>query len=42
MGRQRESQPGSILASVKYNPVRWFGVALRPEMVRRAVYSAST
>jgi len=29
---------GSILGSVKYNPVHWFGVALRPEMVRRAVY----
>jgi len=31
-------KPGSILASVKYNPVHWFGVALRPEMVRRTVY----
>jgi hypothetical protein len=31
-------KPGSILAAVKYNPVHWFGVALRPEMVRRTVY----
>lgn len=28
-------KPGSILTSVKYNPAHWFGVALRPELVRR-------
>jgi hypothetical protein len=31
-------KPGSILASVKYSPVQWFGVALRPEAVRRTTY----
>lgn len=28
-------QPGSVLALAKYNPAPWFGVALRPEYVRR-------
>jgi len=31
-------KPGSILGSVKYSPVQWFGVALRPEAVRRTTY----
>ncbi len=30
---------GSILGLVKYNPVHWFGVAVRPEYVRRTVFS---
>jgi len=31
-------KPGSILGTVKYSPVQWFGVALRPEAVRRTTY----
>ena len=30
-------KPGSILGSVKYNPVHWFGVALRPEVVLHTI-----
>ena len=29
---------GSILGLVKYNPVHWFGVSVRPEYVRRTTY----
>lgn len=28
------ARPGSVLGLVKYNPVYWFGIAARPEMVR--------
>jgi len=30
---------GSILGLVKYNPVHWFGVAVRPEYVRRDAFT---
>lgn len=30
---------GSILGLVKYNPVHWFGVGVRPEYLRRAAYN---
>ena len=30
-------QAGSIFALVKYNPVSWFGVAVRPEYLRHAI-----
>lgn len=35
-GRPR-LKSGSLLALVKYNPVHWFGVALRPEYIRREI-----
>jgi hypothetical protein len=35
-------QTGSIYGLIKYNPVHWFGVALRPEYVRRPEYSDSS
>jgi hypothetical protein len=33
---------GSVLALIKYNPVHWFGVALRPEYVRRQTYDCTS
>ena len=30
---------GSILGLVKYNPVHWFGVGVRPEYLRRSVFT---
>ncbi len=33
---------GSVLALIKYNPVHWFGVAVRPEYVRRQAYDCRT
>jgi len=30
---------GSILGLVKYNPVHWFGVGLRPEYLRRSAFT---
>lgn len=32
-------KPGSVLALVKYNPVHWAGVALRPEFVRSQTFA---
>lgn len=32
---------GSVYSLVKYNPVHWFGVAVRPEYVRRTVYTCT-
>lgn len=32
---------GSVLGLVKYNPVHWFGVAVRPEYLRRAAFDCS-
>jgi len=32
-------KPGSVLAVVKYNPVHWAGVALRPEIVRSRTFT---
>lgn len=32
-------RPGSLLGLVKYNPVHWFGVAARPELVRHSDYN---
>jgi hypothetical protein len=32
---------GSVLGLVKYNPVPWFGVAVRPELVRSNVYNCT-
>ena len=37
-----EVQAGSIYGLIKYNPVHWFGVAVRPEYVRRPEYSDSS
>ena len=31
-------RPGSVLGLVKYNPVEWFGLAARPELVRHGNY----
>jgi hypothetical protein len=31
-------RPGSLLGLVKYNPVPWFGVVARPELVRYTAY----
>lgn len=35
-------ETGSVLGLVKYNPVDWFGVALRPEYVRYAAVPGGT
>jgi hypothetical protein len=35
-------QPGSLLGMVKYSPVPYFGVALRPEYVRRQNFVCDT
>ena len=35
-------QPGSVLALVKYNPVRWGGVGLRPELIRARSFTCGT
>jgi hypothetical protein len=32
---------GSVLGLVKYNPVHWFGVAARPELIRSNVYNCT-
>jgi hypothetical protein len=32
-------RPGSVLGLVKYNPVYWFGVAARPELIRSDDYN---
>jgi len=34
-----EIRPGSLLGLVKYNPVHWAGVGLRPEVVRRRSFT---
>lgn len=31
-------RPGSVLGLVKYNPVHWFGIAARPELLRHSGY----
>ena len=36
-----ELKAGSALGLVKYNPVHWFGVAVRPEYLRRTAYDFS-
>lgn len=35
-------RPGSVLGLVKYNPVHWFGVAVRPELIRAEDYICGT
>jgi hypothetical protein len=35
-------RPGSVLGLVKYNPVHWFGIAARPELVRHSGYYENT
>ena len=35
-------QRGSLLALVKYNPVRWGGIGLRPELVRIRSFTCGT
>lgn len=37
-----EIKSGSVYTLIKYNPVHWFGVAVRPEYVRRETYSCGT
>jgi hypothetical protein len=37
-----EVETGSLYGLIKYNPVHWFGAALRPEYIRRPVYDPST
>ena len=33
---------GSLLGLVKYNPVHWFGVAVRPEYLRRSAFTCGS
>lgn len=42
VGSSEDVQTGSIYGLIKYNPVHWFGIAVRPEYVRRPEYSDST
>lgn len=38
-GGPSQLKAGSILGLVKYSPVHWFGVGVRPEYVRRSVFT---
>jgi hypothetical protein len=37
----REVRTGSLLGLVKYNPVNWFGVGVRPEFVRHRAFACT-
>jgi hypothetical protein len=40
-GGSGDVRTGSMLGMVKYNPVPWFGVAIRPEYLRRRTFNCS-
>ena len=38
VSRSDQLRTGSVYGLVKWNPVHWFGVGVRPELVRRNVF----
>jgi hypothetical protein len=42
IANSEEVETGSVFGLIKYNPVHWFGAAVRPEYVRRPEFDPTT